>query len=210
MFAKLTDLFVLLLAMSVLGCGHYPPSVDSKQDILRLPVSEQSIRARWLADNDIPSLTRFRELRSLDFSSGNAVKEAKITDVGLQKLAKLDLPHLENLVLGWCEKITDKGLKHVSQMDSVTWLGLPACPRITDAGLPALLQMKNLTGLDLRGCPGITDAGLNTLARKKNWETIVLGGCPNITAKGVAQLQRALPEANVEKNDVDWSYLQEK
>jgi hypothetical protein len=79
-------------------------------------------------------------------------------------------------------------------------------PHITDVGLASLLTMTNLTGLDLRGCPGITDAGLELLATKTNWQTIMFGGCRNVTTNDVAKLQRALPHAEVEKDEREWSF----
>ena len=196
----------LIASLLLSGCGHWPPIVDTKRDIQRLPASAPSIRARGLRDSDIPSLARLHELRILDFSGGNAVMATSITDSGLAHLANLDLPHLEIFTLGYCGGITDAGLAHVGQMQTVTWLGLTACPQITDAGLPHLLTMRSLSGLDLRGCGGITDNGLQCLVVKTNWKTIMLGGCSNVTAAGVSRLQGALPNADVKKDEKEWSY----
>ena len=208
MRTKLIALLLVFELVAVSGCGDYPPIVETKDDVQDLPATEPAIHARGLADSDIPSLARLRDLRTLDFSGGNAVKEAKITDEGLERLAKLDLPHLETLTLGWCDKITDAGLAQVGQMQTLTWLGLPACPQITDAGLAKLATARDLTGLDLRGCPCITDDGIQQLAVKANWKDIHLGGCPKVTAAGVARLQAALPNARIDKDDVEWSYHQ--
>ncbi len=195
-----------ILLLFVPGCGHWPPIVDTADDVKRLSVSEPSIRARGLADNDIPSLARLRNLRDLDFSGGMAVKKAKITDKGLEQLARLDLPNLDTLALGWNDNITDTGLDHICRMETLAWLMLPACPHITDAGLPKLTKAKHLTYLDLRGCPGVTDVGIQQLAAKTNWETIQLGGCPNVTVRGVAKLRAALPKARINKDDREWEY----
>ena len=195
-------LFAVLL---ITGCGHYPPVVETAADVQRLPTSEKSIRARGLADDDIPSLARLRGLKYIDFSSGVAVEKAKITDKGLEQLAKLDLPNLEELDLGWCDNITDAGVAHVCKIRTLTMLLLMACTRITDSAIPELAKAKTLTYLDLRGGPGITDGGLQKLAAKHNWEHIELGGAPNITAKGVAQLQAALPRTRINKDDQQWS-----
>jgi hypothetical protein len=192
----------LLLVVS--GCGRWPPVVDTADDVRRLPVSEPSVRARGLRDSDIPSLARLHDLRILDFAGGMAVKEAEITNAGLARLAKLDLPKLETLNLGWNNNITDAGLDSICQMHTISLLLLPACPNITDAGLQKLTKAKNVTYLDLRGCPGITDAGIQQLAAKTHWKQIELGGCPNVTAQGVAKLQAALPNARIDKNDQEW------
>ena len=201
-----TAISTLIASLLLSGCGHWPPIVDTKRDIERLRASEPSVRARGLRDSDIPSLARLRELRVLDFSGDNAVMAASITDKGLAHLARLDLPHLDTLTLGYCGSITDAGLAHVGQMQTVSWLGLTACPQITDAALPHLLTMRGLSGRDLRGCAGITDSGLQCLVVKTNWKTIMLGGCSNVTAEGVARLQAALPNAEVKKDEKEWSY----
>ena len=204
---QLTErLTVLTLMLCITGCGSWPPVVDSKRDIERLSPSTPSIRARALPDADIPSLARFRQLRILDFRGGHAVTNANITDHGVAELAALELPQLETLTFGYSTNITDAGLVHIAKMQSVKWLSLMVCQSITDAGLPPLLSMTNLTALDLRGCTGITDSGLLHLARKKNWETIMFGGCPNVSAEAVAALQRTLPNAKVEKDEVEWRH----
>lgn len=205
---SLTTLIALGSSLLLCGCGSWPPIVESKRDIQRLSRSETSLRARGVHDSDIPSLARFRQLRVLDFGSGHAVMTAPVTDEGLAKLAAVDLPKLEILTLGYCTNITDAGLAHIGQMQTVTWLGVMACPRVTDDGLHYLLTMKSLTGLDLRGCTGITDRGLELLASKPNWQTILLGGCSNVTVAGVARLQNQLPKARVEKNEREWSWHQ--
>jgi hypothetical protein len=209
MCRRLIATIAAIALVTVSGCGDWPPIVDSQKDIQALPASEPSVRARGLADRDIPSLSRLGQLRELDFHGGWKVEEAKITDEGLKQLAKLDLPKLETLTFGWSDKITDAGLAYVGQMQNITWLGLPACQGITDAGLPKLLTAQNLTGLDLRGCRYITDDGIQQLAQKKNWKEILLGGCPNVTAAGVARLQAALPNARIDKDDEEWSLRSE-
>jgi len=173
---------------------------------MRLKKSEASVRARFMSDEDIPSLARLKKLRRLDFSSGSAVGLARITDEGLSRLSGIDLPLLEQLDLGHCAGITDAGLAHAGTMHQVSYLSLMACARITDAGLSHLMGMRNLTGLDLRGCDGITDRGLQTLATKIGWHRILLGGCKNITADGVARLQTTAPNADVAKDEVEWGY----
>ena len=224
-------LAVCVAIVAVSGCGKYSPVVDSKKDVERLASSEPIVRARTLPDAEIASLTRLRQLEQLDFSSGYASYKAKITDKGLGELAQLKMPRLKSLNLGYCSnisdrgllavstmqtltdlmlwycpEITDAGLEHVSKMSRLKWLSLMGCARVTDAGMPSLLGMTNLTALDLRGCPAITDRGLEYLAAKTNWHTIMLGGCSNVTAEAVLRLQRALPNADVKKDEREWSW----
>lgn len=196
----------LILLLQLCACTTMPPIADTARDISHMRTATRSVRARFLSDSDIPALARLRQLRYLDFEGGCAVGEAALTDIGLDRLSKLDLPQLELLCLGYCQNITDSGLVHVGQMNTVGDLNLMGCPRITDAGLPPLLKMKNLKVLDLRGCPGITDRGLEYLIQKTDWQGISFGGCPNVTNEAVAKLQSALPNACIAKDELEWSY----
>jgi hypothetical protein len=196
---------VIAVYLSTLqGCGDWPPMVSDEEDIRSLPATVESIRARGIGDNDISALARLRELRHLDFSSGYGEQACTITDDGLKRLAELDLPYLETLTLGWCENITDAGLAHIAELESLEWLGLPGCTNITDAGLPWVTDVTKLKGLDLRGCLNITDEGIQQLALKTDWDVILLGGCQNVTAAGIDQLQTVLPQARIEKDDEEW------
>ena len=197
---------ILVLMMTLNASADWPPIVESKRDIIALPTSTVSVRARGLHDSDIPALSHLPLLKHLDFGEGRKALAASITDEGLSHLASLGLQRLDTLMLGYCTNITDAGLHQIAKMHSVRWLSLEVCPRISDAGLASLLTMTNLTGLDLRGCIGITDAGLERLAAKTNWKTIMLGGCPNVTTNAISKLQRALPKAKVAKDEREWSF----
>ncbi len=192
------------------GCGYHPPAADSRADVLLLDQAHVALRVRGLPDEDIPSLASRKDLRMLFFSDGHAVMEAKITDRGLRELARLRLPDLHLLDLGYCDKITGAGLAHVSRISTVTRLSLMACPGVTDEGLRNLQGMKNLRQLDLRGCPRITDRGLVHLAALENLQWVQLGGCPKVSPAGVRRLQALLPNAKVEKDETEWQYHQPK
>jgi len=198
-------IIVVFIFFAVFGAmADLPPIVESKPDIEGLPTSTLSVRARGLHDTDIPALSHLPLLKYLDFGEGRKALAAPITDKGLASLASVGLRRLDYLMLGYCTNITDAGLPSIAKMRSITWLSLEVCPHITDAGLNALVGMTNLTGLDLRGCPGITDAGVERLSAKTNWQTIWFGGCPNVTTNAVEKLQRALPNARIQKDDREW------
>jgi len=199
-------LFVAILAfVEIGGCANWPPIVDSKSQIDRLDVNTVSVRARGLPDADIPALARLRQLKNLDFAGGMAVEDAAITDAGIEALAKLDLPELDCLNLGFNTRITNASLVHVATMDTLSMLLLPACPKITDEGLAPLLGMKRLVYLDLRGCQGITDKGLKSLAAKTGLHDLHLGGCRKLTDDGIAELQAKLPNLRIKKDDKQWN-----
>ncbi len=195
----------LLLLLSIAsGCGtNLGPVADTAHDVNRLPDTTRSIRAQD-SRTVIFLLLRLHELSGLDFSGGMAVEEAQITDDGLAELAKLNLPRLDTLLLGWCEHITDAGLEHVSRIQTIQYLELAGNSHIADAGLAQLASMKNLTGLNISGCPGVTDVGLLRLAAKRDWQYVDLSGCENVTADGIAKLRAALPNARIKKDDLEW------
>lgn len=201
-------LSLICVPLLLAGCNSTPPAPGSAIAIRQLPSSTAIIGARGLTDDDIPALGRFQKLRQIHFSIGYKLDQASITDQGLERLAELKGLPLETLDLGYCGNITNAGMVHIAKLNSLTWLSLRACPRNTDAALPPLLSMPNLTGLDLRGCPGITDKGLELLAKKSGWRTIMLGGCQNISLQGVDKLQRALPAAEVRKDEQEWRWHQ--
>ena len=193
------------LALPVLaGCGKWPPIVNDAGDIRRLPADEMSIRARGLSDSDVPALERLKALQNLDFKGGRAVKEAKITDRGLEALAALHLPSLTHLLLGYNANISDRGLTFLAAMSSLEHVSLAACPKITDEGLAYLAKHASFNGLDLRGCTGITDVGLSHLTSMKSLESLSLGGCPNISGEAVVAAQAAMSSAQVTKDDEIW------
>lgn len=196
------------LAFFLSGCGYHPPMADSRAAVLRLDQSHVALRVRGLPDEAIPSLASREDLQMLFFSDGHAVMKAKVTDRGLRELARLRLPDLHLLDLGYCDKITDAGLVHVSRMATVTRLSLMACPAVTDEGLRDLQGMKYLRQLDLRGCPRITDRGLVHLAALENLQWVQLGGCAKVSSAGVKKLQALLPNAKVEKDEREWQFHQ--
>src|SRR5579872_6439183 len=103
-FARLAIEMTIL----ILGTGCKPKQTDkwgaivsSTADIQAAAPSTTSVRARGLADEDIPSLAFLPHLQDLDFFGGWAVERAKLTDKGLHHLSELDLPCLNTLFLGF-------------------------------------------------------------------------------------------------------------
>jgi hypothetical protein len=207
MAAQIVKWFGAISCVGILlaGCGKWPPITNNKEDILRLPVSTKTIRARFLHDEDFASLSHLPQLEDISFS-GYKAGPVNFSDKGLATLVSLELPHLETLFIDHCTSVTDSSLIIISRLKTVTFLGLVACPRITDTGLRTLATMPNLTELDLRGCINITDKGLEYLAVKSNWQRIEFGGCSQVTFEAVTNLQRHFPNAKIKKDEKEWSY----
>ena len=104
------------------------------------------------------------------------------TDEDLKKFCE-DNPDLEELDLGYCNNITDEGLKHLKGMKKLKKLDLWGC-KITDEGLSYLEGLQSLEFLSLWGCKNITDEGLKHLEDMELKE-LYLYGCNNITSEGL-------------------------
>jgi hypothetical protein len=140
-------------------------------------------------------------LKSVDFQGGWAVKEAKVTDRGLEILASLCLPNLQSVSLGYNDNITDHGLTFLATMSPLAHVGVQYCSKITDEGLAYLAEHAIFESLSLNGCTGITDAGLGFLTANRHLKYLWLGDCPNITQEAVDAAQSAMPWAWVVKDD---------
>ena len=198
-------LFVVVITSLIFSCGKWPDIVNSKNDIMKLSPDVTSIRARGLPEEDFPSLKRLNSLKTLDFSGGHAIEDAKISDQGLLILSNLQLQRLDTLTLGYCYKITDAGLKDLPKMITLKWISLMACTGITDNGLRYLVPMSNLQAIDLRGCPNITNKGILILAEMKNLKGLLLGGCEKVTIGGAIKLRALMPNCKVIKDEKEWS-----
>lgn len=94
----------------------------------------------------------------------NLAENRKVTDAGLQRLAKLSW--LQELNLSSCD-ITDRGLAWLKELKELRTLNLSYCNRLSEAGLRHLRGLTRLTYLDLQGCPRINHAAiLKNVARK--------------------------------------------
>ena len=187
--------------------AKYSSIIDSASDLHKRDKSLKSLRVRSLSDAELVQLKQFPDLNHLDFFSGWKREQAKLTDIGLKNISELNLPKLEYLMLGYCNKISDDGMKYVARIQTLKHLNLAACPQITDAGLANLASSNSIETLDLRGCVGISDKGLSHLKGMTNFKEIWLGGCANITATGVDSLRRALPNKKIEKDDKEWAWM---
>ena len=72
----------------------------------------------------------------------------------------------------------------------------------------ARLELGHLSfeSLDLQGCVGISDAGVRQLVKIDGLKRLSLGGCPGVSSSVVEELQQAMPEVRVKKDDEMWAY----
>lgn len=204
---KTVPLITMLLSLALGGCcgSGWPPNVGNANDVKRLSHDQKAIRARLLPDDAVPALARLRNLREIGFYGGFKRNTLGITDTGLGRLADLQLPALDHILLGHSERITDRGMAHVARISTLRSLGLINCDRITGEGLGHLAGMESLRRLDLRGCDGITDEALERLRGMHHLEEIELAGS-SVTEQGVRNLRSALPGCRVTKDEEMWAY----
>lgn len=185
--------------------SKYSSIIESASDLQKRSKTLTNLDVRSLSDEEINQLRQFANLSNLDFHSGWGVQDAKISDAGLKNLSQMNLPKLERLMLGYCNKITDEGMKYVASIKTLKYLSIAACPRITDAGLANLATSSSIVTIDLRGCTGITDRGLGYLKTMPNIREISLGGCSNVSEAGIEELRQALPNSKIEKDEHEWA-----
>jgi hypothetical protein len=88
-------------------------------------------------------------------------------------------------VPGQTAALTDKGLRAVSSLPSLTFLGLNRCRTVTGAGMRALSSCTSLTSLDLTWCEMMTDEGLRSVSKCTALKSLNLYMCRQVTDKGV-------------------------
>ncbi|CUG91165.1 Hypothetical protein, putative, partial [Bodo saltans] len=195
---------------------------DSNDDILvvRLMLSNirSSLKSLTLSNINVnisdlrgPSIT---QLTSLTIANSQCMM-----DEDLAQLIVLS-PQLQHLALPFCTSITDAGLRHVSQLQSLTSINLeschqvlcgatrlvpmphlqvlrlPMCKDVTDAGIGYLGPLAQLTVLTLSECSKITDAALRALGPMPQLKVLRLPMCKDVTDAGIGYLG-PLPQLTV-------------
>ena len=107
MVGKFAGRVAPMLLLITQGCGDWPPVVDSKRDVERLPISAPSVRARGLSDDDIPSLSRLRELRASSLGPEEQINEF-IAIVAREGQARKYFPRM------WLRELADDG-RHMGE-----------------------------------------------------------------------------------------------
>jgi Leucine-rich repeat (LRR) protein len=99
-----------------------------------------------------------------------------LTDKGLRAVSSL--ASLSYLNLSWCDQVTGAGLRAVSNLTALNFTG---CRNLTGAGLRAL---SNLTALNLSSCRKVSDEELRALSSLTALTTLDVYGCPvSVVAK---------------------------
>jgi predicted Zn finger-like uncharacterized protein len=165
-----------------------------------------------IGDADLVSLQRLKSLNSLDLSgvpiTGSGLSNlkpltnlkdlklssARVTDGGLTGLSVL--VGLEKLRLD-DTKISGEGLGCLKDLKNLKYLSLHGAAKITAQGLAEIGKAASLEQLCLTST-SVTDAALPHLMGLRNLKILELQSTP-VTEKGASELQRALPQAKIER-----------
>ena len=152
---KLTELEELILV----GNGINDDGLEFLADMPKL--AYLSLRSGNFTDAGLVHARKCSPLRIID------LMHLPVTDVGLQHLS--GHPRLESLLL-FNTEVTDRGLPYLKSMPNLKKLHIGKRQQkgqITDAGMVHLAQINSLEYLSLPN-RGITDKGLATIANLKN------------------------------------------
>ena len=140
---------------------------------------------------------RFPTVVSLEFKGGYGPTKA-LTDKGLR--AVRSLASLTFLDLSYCGYITDEGMRAVvSSCTALKTIALCACNKVTDEGVRAVSSLPALTFLDL-AYSKVTDVGVRALSSLPALTSLDLRYCDKVTAAGVQALRSttAAPNLHIE------------
>lgn len=114
---------------------------------------------------DYPALTNIHALFTVYFKGNGA------TDEKLKALAQLRFTNLACVVFTDCPLVTDKGIEHLSQISTVTNLGLRQMT-ISDAACATITAKIRLHEVYMPKCINVTVNGLLQMAQSKTIESL--------------------------------------
>jgi Leucine-rich repeat (LRR) protein len=162
---------------------------------LELPVYGQYEDGFWkdphperFSDAGLTHIAEMKELESLTFSGGG------VTDAGMANLA--GMTKLKYLGLGTLPNVKGPGLAHLKSLPELRDLNLNDTG-VNDAGLKNIAEMKQITSIQLP--KKATDAGLEHI--KGLTQLTAIGVPKSVTDKGMEALKKALPKAEVYRQD---------
>jgi len=179
-----------------------------------------NLRGTKITDKTLEMLATVPTLESLDIGF------AEITDVGLDHLALLpnlreltiggnkltddgvqllrQIPQLTYLDLSgqqrtdsglWSITLTDSGLESVATLNALKELRLSGTT-VSARGLQKLKALDKLERLTLQNCRRVADSAVPVLSAFSKLRVLDVKGTA-LTADGIAQLQKALPQAQI-------------
>ncbi len=149
-------------------------------------IRDMSFENAALGDSQLAQILAVKSLERID------LRGTRITDEGVARLK--ELPNLKCLIL-WSTNISDRGLEHVVQNKSITFLAIPG--GISDDGMALLSQLPNLESLDLQECIHLGEDGFKHVEQLKQLKTLMLNRTFPAPQVSVERLRQALPNCHI-------------
>ena len=150
-----------------------PAVWSSRPPFFRIDWSDKSIGPQQpMSKKDWENL--FAVVKELGLTGVNS--NNMMTDEDLEALSRID--HITSLDLGGSKRITDRGLQHLARMPQLRKLNLSEYhgERITDRGLEALRHLRELRVFEMCWRRGVTDKGVSNLRFCDHLEVVDLLG----------------------------------
>lgn len=144
-----------------------------------------SVMGTSISEAGIKHLENLSELTSLSLTATG------INDAALKRIASL--PSLESLEIMGAPKLTEAGLIHLSQSETLEKVALTI--HMTDVGLEHLSAIPNLSALNLSHA-AVTDAGLTSVEKMEQLKSITLSNT-EVTHVGARQLKAKRPKLRI-------------
>lgn len=125
----------------------------------------------------LAGIRKLKNLQKINLEQTNA------TDYDIDNLPT---KHLTYLNLGYCERITSEGLRHISKMSGLQYLNLLGCESIINDSLYFIRSLK-LIELDI-GETKVTDEGLKWIKLVGSLEKLGVSRCEKISSSELEKL----------------------
>ena len=143
--------------LSVLRLRRTSISDEQLGQFITLKLRMIDLRNTNITDDGLVHLAKMRSLVDVQ------LEKSKITDIGIQRLAGLNL---KSFNANYCTSISNRSLAVLAAMPSMEQIQLDYT-KIDDAGMAVLATTSRLTRLRIRGVD-VTGAGLAHIAQLKN------------------------------------------
>lgn len=147
-------------ALKTLDLSRSSGVTDSKLGLLVELQQLTGLKLKRCRDVSDAGLVKLGELRNL--IDLNLARCLNISDEGIVQLAAV-ATGLRSLNIKYCYKITDKGLKALSNLPNLAVLNCSHCRHVSDQGMIGLMGLSNLHTLKISDCDQITDRGVEAI-----------------------------------------------
>ena len=168
----LTKLLITTILLGIIICpmflfsasangAQYPKPLTSKSNIEAARQETDDIDIRNLPIEDYPLLSKFKNLKRINFWN---LEGLGASDAKLAILSRLGFTNVTYININNCLEVTDEGIRALAKISSLKELTAEGIV-ITDAGCEVIVSEMRLTLLRIANCPKITLKGLKALSK---------------------------------------------